>query len=764
MAQNKIDFEALARELLARAEDLVGSWLPAGKRRGHEWLVGNLAGEPGESLSINLDNGKWCDFSTGDKGGDLISLYAAIHRMTQGKAARELGAGRSAAGASADNPPGEKIAPRASEEVRTWNVLLPVPDDAPAPPASRSFELTPGKWTRFEPVARWAYQDAGGRLLGYVCRFNLPNGKEVIPLVFCQEAAGTKRKWVWKSLPAPRPLYGLPELAARPEAPVLLVEGEKACDAARRLLPAYVVCTWPGGGKAVDQTDWAPLAGRRLLLWPDADNSHAYPRGHARADEIADYRDQPGPAAMFKVAAKLHGKCPELRVLDVRDQTVDGWDAADALAGGWTEKQTVSWAREHVRPYEPAPVVDLAAKRRERQDEAGDRAPPISQYGLWERLELDLNDRGAPITNLSNVLKVFERHEELQGLLRFDEFYQRYFHRDGREWEEVDELKLATWIQRECRFRTCNPLLVHQAAMIAARWRVTNAPRDWMETLVWDGVPRIAHFLTDALGAPDTEYERAASRNFWVGMAARTYQPGCRLRNVVILYGRQNTGKSTALSVIGGPWYAEVHESVTSKDFFLAIQGKLLVEISELNSFSRAEKERIKGVVSTPIDRFRAPYGRVSQDYPRRCVFTATTNNRVPLVDDTGNTRFWPIETHEIRLDLVQANREQLFAEAVHVFQSGARWWDMPEDQTRDMQERFRQYDEWEEVVADYLIGKQEVSLQEVLVTALKVEPARQDVVVMRRAGAAMRYCGWEQKYVFRGKKTRRVWGPVEAI
>lgn len=769
MAQNKIDFEALARELAARAEELVSNWLPAGKRRGHEWLVGNLAGEPGESLSINLNTGKWCDFASGEKGGDLISLYAAIHRISQGKAARALGTGRSSIGSTPDNPGGEKIAPRGSgagkrdsQEPKPWNVLLPVPADAPPPPEVRAFELSPKKWTKLEPVARWAYRDAAGRVLGYVCRFNLPDGsKEVIPLVYCQEASGDKRKWIWKSLPAPRPLYNLPELSQRPEAQVLLVEGEKAADAARTLLPGYVVITWPGGGKAIDQADWSPLVGRKLVLWPDADNSHTYPKGHGRAGEVMDYRDQPGPATMHKIAAKLHGKASELRVLDVRDVAVDGWDAADALAEGWTEKHTIAWARTRVRPYETAGVVDLAdfktAKRRERKPDEAERTPPVSQYGLWEELGLDLNERGAPVTNLSNVLKIFERHPHVKDLIHYDEFYQRYLHRDGREWQEVDELTLATWIQRECRFRTCNPLLVHQAAMVAARWNVTNEPRDWIESLAWDGTPRLDLFFTDALGARDSEYTRRASRNFWLGMVARVFRPGCRLRHVVVLEGAQNKGKSFALAKIGGRWYAEASESVMSKDFYLMLQGKFLIEIAELDAFSRADIRRIKQIISSPTDRFRAPYARTAQDYPRQCVFAGTTNEDAYLSDVTGGTRFWPIPTGEIRLDLIEDNREQLFAEARLAVDAGESWWHMPGEATRKAQESRRQHDEWEDVIADYLIGRDEVRLQDVMVEALKIDIAKQDRVAQLRAANAMRVCGFRREVAWR-TGTRRLW------
>ena len=104
-----------------------------------------------------------------------------------------------------------------------------------------------------------------------VRRFDLPDGsKDIRPLTFWRHPDG-RREWRWKGLPAPRPLYGLDRLAARPDAPVLIVEGEKAADAAAKLFPDHVAVTSQNGAKAADKADWSPLAGRQVTIWPDHD-------------------------------------------------------------------------------------------------------------------------------------------------------------------------------------------------------------------------------------------------------------------------------------------------------------------------------------------------------------------------------------------------------------------------------------------------------------------------------------------------------------
>ena len=84
-------FEAVNREALARLRSLLAEWLPAGHLSGREYECGDIQGHPGRSFKVNVDTGKWADFAGDVKGGDPISLYAAIHNLTQGDAARGLG-------------------------------------------------------------------------------------------------------------------------------------------------------------------------------------------------------------------------------------------------------------------------------------------------------------------------------------------------------------------------------------------------------------------------------------------------------------------------------------------------------------------------------------------------------------------------------------------------------------------------------------------------------------------------------------------------
>jgi putative DNA primase/helicase len=259
-----IDFARINAAALGCLESLLCEWLPGGKRRGGEFICGDLSGNAGGSLSVNLRTGLWADFSGDARGGDPVSLLAAIRNCSQAEAARELDSRLSAGGIQ------ERRAPLAGPDGRPadagdWQAEPFAPKGTPAPvPWHPGFGGAPS--------ASWTYRTATGEIIGLVCRYNTETGKEIIPFAWCRNAKTGETRWKFKSFAKPRPLYHLDVLAANPDAGVILVEGEKTADAAQRMLgDSVVVTTWPGGSKAVTQTDWTPLEGRRVIIWPDND-------------------------------------------------------------------------------------------------------------------------------------------------------------------------------------------------------------------------------------------------------------------------------------------------------------------------------------------------------------------------------------------------------------------------------------------------------------------------------------------------------------
>lgn len=335
-----LDFPALAQAALPHAERLLREWFPEGKRTGHEFKIGNLSGNKGDSLSVNINTGRWSDFAADESGGDLISLYAAIHRISQGEAARKLSEEIGFSGNGHQPPAPAKDEPPAIP-------IIPVPDDVVSINAFK--HPVHGK-----PSRLWAYRDRAGRLLGYQARFDFKKDgqpdKAVFPVLWASKAE--KRPW-WRCVgfPQPLPLYNADLIAQRPDAPIIICEGCKAADAAAELSSKAVVTTWPAGAASVLLADWSPLHGRDVIFWPDADPE--------------------GLDAMARLAEVLEGKVKNVLSFKPPEGVVKGWDAADALAEGWTREKIVARLR---KPGEWTPPK-REAEEEEPEEDGGDDLP-----------------------------------------------------------------------------------------------------------------------------------------------------------------------------------------------------------------------------------------------------------------------------------------------------------------------------------------------------------------------------------------------------
>lgn len=731
---NRINFEGLGQYLLSNIRTIVPVWLPGGKLNGAEWCCGDLRGSQGQSLRVNMSTGKWSDFATGDKGGDLISLYAAINNLSQKEAALKLSEDHSFTQNKIEN---SKPLPKTTPRVQ----LVPPPKGTKMPDQLK------------KASKKWRYTDVDGNTLFLVARHDNRDGKKF----FCPWSWSKDGEWVKKMWPAPRPLYGLSQFKGNPKKPVLIVEGEKAADHARTFLEdAYIVVTWPSGSKAFDKADWKPLRGRRVLIWPDA--------------------DKPGVQAAESIVRIIYTHCPEIKVLSVNDLP-DKWDAADSEFKNLSE--FVKWAKPRAQIWKPPPKTnDLPKHHADEPPEYHNYdnsdpgpTPPVddrvkrglvetfedqlphgarpAQWAQWEKLGIACNDNtGNPYYNVDNAITVLEGYKGLKNHFWFDEFHSKYYtlfnSKQPREITDTDYIDILRIYNRDLGLVRMTKQLIIDAVQSYSEKNKRNEPKDWMDSLSWDGTSRVQNFFASYMGAIESEYTQAVSKNFWVSLAARIYKPGCKADNMVILEGKQGAFKSTALSVIGGDWYTETNEHPSSKDFYQVLQGNLIVEIAELDSFNKAERNTIKKVVSTPKDRYRPPYGRSPQNFPRQCIFVGTTNESHYLNDPTGARRFWPIQITDIDLGKLKQDREQLFAEAVNLFKKGELWHQVPKEKAEEEQEMRRDADIWENVIASYIESPEVklqgyVTIQQVALKCLQIDYDKQNKMTSNRIGAILR-------------------------
>ncbi|NDV11659.1 CHC2 zinc finger domain-containing protein [Crenobacter caeni] len=389
-------------------------------------------------------------------GGDVIDFVKQYQNVDFVGAVKLLGNDL----LPASPAPSRLPAAQSRKEATPWQVVTPVPADAgPAHVAHIK---------RGMPEFRWAYRNLDGALLGYAYRFRTSDGgKEVLPHTFCVHPDG-RREWRWMSFPLPRPLYGLERLGALPEhLPVLVVEGEKSADAANAAVGnEYAVISWPGGGKAVSKADWRPLAGRRVVIWPDCDGKRVVPTAEQKAAGVdpdtlplLPEPEQPGVKTAQQIARILvaDGCSVSMVQIPAPGAVKDGWDVADVTAG--VEAGGDGGDADTVRRWlaTATPWTPQAGQADDGLADAGADMPEAGAQG-------DVADDTAPASQDDGVAGVLYRHFALiEGKTRV------WDKRSSTEYSlpalkaQYGKEAVEAWLARE------DKLLVTQAEVGAAK-------------------------------------------------------------------------------------------------------------------------------------------------------------------------------------------------------------------------------------------------------------------------------------------------------
>lgn len=318
------------------------------------------------------------------------------------------------------------------------------------------------------------------------------------------------------------------------------------------------------------------------------------------------------------------------------------------------------------------------------------------------------------IMNTENMCRILRGHENFKGRFRYDSFRNVFEILSRNRWrlfEDNDAVNIQTAISIHFSefFGTVGKVMVYDAMMKVAKENAFDSAIDFIKGIKWDGTARLDSWLQTVYGAPDDEYHRAVASNWIKGLVSRIVYPGCKFDYVMVLEGEQGTRKSTSLSILGGDWHVETTMSTESKDFFMQFQGKAIVEFSEGETFSRTEVKRMKAIITMQSDKYRPPYERTSQDFPRRCVFAMTTNQTEYLKDETGNRRWLPVAVllPQANTDWLRDNRNQLFAEAYHRIEVlKETTYEFPVEATKMQQEIRRVSDPHQDIITEWYYTK----------------------------------------------------------
>lgn len=323
--------------------------------------------------------------------------------------------------------------------------------------------------------------------------------------------------------------------------------------------------------------------------------------------------------------------------------------------------------------------------------------------------------------NTENMCRILKRHPEFEGTLRYDSFTTVFEIKKSAsgtgvpEWipfRDSDAVSIQTRISVLFSFfRRVGKDMVYDAIVQVSEENAIDSARDYVSSLIWDKMPRLDQWLTHTYGTPNDEYHRAVASNWMKGLIKRIVVPGCKFDYVLVLEGEQGVKKSTSLHVLGSipktqnSWHVETTMSTDSKDFFMQFAGKAIIEFSEGETLSRTEVKKMKAIITMQSDKYRPPYGRVSIDFPRRCIFAMTTNQEQYLKDETGNRRWLPITVvlPEANIEWLAANRDQLWAEAYErVIRKGESIHDFPKEATLAAQNARRVSDPNEDRIREW--------------------------------------------------------------
>lgn len=315
------------------------------------------------------------------------------------------------------------------------------------------------------------------------------------------------------------------------------------------------------------------------------------------------------------------------------------------------------------------------------------------------------------IQNTENIARVLRHDKDFAGKFRYDTF-RNTIEIFGKHVWRIQEMNDAVDMQTKIsikypEFSKVGKEMVMDAMILVARENIFDSAVDYIKAQVWDKKPRLDYWLQHTYGVEDNEYHRAVGSNWLKGLVKRIIEPGCKFDHVLVLEGEQGSKKSTSLSILGGQWYVETAMSTDNKDFFMQFQGKAIIEFSEGETLNRTEVKRMKAIITTQVDKYRPPYERLSQDFPRRCVFAMTTNESEYLKDDTGNRRWLPVKLihEEANVIWLAENRGQIFAEAYHrLTQLKESVHEFPKESTKEEQAKRRIYDPNTDAIVEWYL------------------------------------------------------------
>lgn len=314
--------------------------------------------------------------------------------------------------------------------------------------------------------------------------------------------------------------------------------------------------------------------------------------------------------------------------------------------------------------------------------------------------KLKTNKAGSYEPTIANLKLILQNDPNLQAIKGRDLFRDRCtvvgdlpWPRDGAIWTDVDDAGLRDYVESVYGIEAKSKLL--DALSLVFEERSFHPVKQFIESVAWDGKARVERLLIDYLGAEDCAYVRTVTRKTLIAAIARIYDPGCKFDHMLTIVGKQGIGKTLLVQRLAGEWFSNSIIEIRGKESYEALDGAWIVEMGELAALKKSDRDAIKNYISKTEDSYRKAYARNVTVNRRHSIFIGTTNESTFLEDDTGNRRFWVVDTDAERRTktvwgangLTNAEVHQIWAEALELYRAGENIMELTEETATVAQE-----------------------------------------------------------------------------
>jgi hypothetical protein len=425
-------------------------------------------------------------------------------------------------------------------------------------------------------------------------------------------------------------------------------------------------------------------------------------------------------------------------------------------------------------------IVEASAEETSVEPSAGAGTPASVEPPDYQR-----DKYGQPKALLNNLYQALKRPDICGATPCYDVFRDEilFFSNDRKKWRRASD---AYYVQLRRRLETLHKFLpigrelIRDAVMDVAEMNKVDTAIEWLNSLKWDGVPRIGNFLAEYFSTDDTAYTRAVSEYIWTALAGRVLEPGCKADMVPIFKSEEGKLKSTSIAALAPSRDEFVELDFGEKDADLArrMRGKLVAEVPELRGLRTREVEYIKAFVARTHEEWVPKFREYTIAFPRRSLFFGTTNEDHFLPEEGKKRRWLPTEVRgPVDLKAVKRDRNQLWAEGAYYFGLVGIIWEPAERLARAEHDKFVLRDGLVDVIAQWLDREDELDgssprtrkflqVHEVMREALNVEVRNEPKGMQMKVSNALKQLGYERDRVFDNETSKqiRAWVPVRRV